>query len=100
MNGRRKRAVRIRLECFLVTARNEVGARLKFHLASVILLTEGGASSQGGRMLPPWGVFPPGGCFLLGDASSGGAGGDTHPPPGRLLLRAVRILLECSLVTF
>ena len=38
-----------------------------------------------------------GGCFLLGGVCflPGGSGGD---PPGRLLLRAVRILLECILL--
>ena len=87
-----------------------------FSQTSVILLTGGGASSgggcfllggcflQGGCFLPGAGCFLPGGVVLppfggvlpLGDASSwGGPGGD---PPGRLLLRAVRILLECILV--
>ena len=51
------------------------------------VLSPGGASSRG--------VFPPGGASLGGGASSWGAGGD---PPGWLLLRAVRILLECILV--
>ena len=59
-----------------------------------MILSTGGASYQGGGFL--------GGCLLLGGASSGGSapscgvpGGD---PPGWLLLRAVRILLECILV--
>ena len=71
--------------------------------ASVILLT-GGVPAPGG-----------GGCLLLGvgllwgDACSGGgacSGGSAHggvpggDPPGRPLLRAVRILLECILVVF
>ena len=65
-----------------------------FSQASVILLTggcflRGGASSGGGCFL--WGVLPPWG----GTSSQGGPGGD---PLGRLLLRAVRILLECILV--
>ena len=53
-------------------------------------LLEGGASSGG--------VLPSGGCLLLwGGASSRGVpAGDL--PPGWLLLRAVRILLECILV--
>ena len=55
----------------------------------------GGASSQG--VLPPEGVLPPAGvCFLPGGASSRGCLVET--PPGRLLLRAVRILLKCILV--
>ena len=50
----------------------------------------------------PQGVLPPGECFLGGVLPPGGGcflsgvpGGDL---PGRLLLRAVRILLECILV--
>ena len=43
-----------------------------------------------------WGVCSWGG-LLGGLCSWGGAGGD---PPGRPLLRAVRILLECILVLF
>ena len=39
---------------------------------------------------------PGSGGLLPGGAWSGGPGGD--PLPGRLLLRAVRILLECILV--
>ena len=39
----------------------------------------------------------PWGGLLLGVSDPGVPGGD---PPGRLLLRAVRILLECILVTF
>ena len=57
-----------------------------FSQASVILLPPG----SGGGVLPPGvGSSSRGGCFLLG-------GGDT--PLGLLLLRAVRILLECILV--
>ena len=40
-------------------------------------------------------MLPPGGVLPWGVSAPGGAGED---PPGRLLLRAVRILLECSLV--
>ena len=51
-----------------------------------------GCFLPGGVVLPPLG----GGCFLWGVLPPGGGpGGD---PPGRLLLRAVRILLECILV--
>ena len=66
------------------------------------------ASSPGGCFLPG-GVLPPGGGVLPPRGSSsggvlplgvppprGGPGGDI--PPGRLLLRAVRFLLECILV--
>ena len=63
-----------------------------FSQASVILL-------RGGCLL--LGGLPPRGCFLGGVwggvASFGGAGGD---PPGRLLLRAAHILLECILVYY
>ena len=49
-----------------------------------------------------WGVPGPGRVSALGDVcSSRGAcsqGGAWWRPPGRLLLRAVRILLECTLV--
>ena len=51
-----------------------------------------------GGVLPPGGcLLPGGGCFLPGGMLPPGGvpGGD---PPGRLLLRAVRILLECNLV--
>ena len=46
------------------------------------------------------GVPGPGGVPGLGASAPGGGvlGGDHHPP-GRLLLRAVRILLECILVS-
>ena len=57
--------------------------------ASVILLTEG-VSAPGGS----W-VWSRGVSALGGGVCSRGPGGD---PPERLLLRAVRILLECILV--
>ena len=40
------------------------------------------------------------GCLFRGDGgpAPGGLTVETHPPPRRLLLRAVRILLECILV--
>ena len=44
-----------------------------------------------------WGVPGPGGVCCWGGAWSGGV--PCGDPPGRLLLRAVRILLECILVT-
>ena len=49
------------------------------------LVPGGGAWSQWGYLVP-WGKPLPGGCLV-----------ETHPP-GRLLLWAVRILLECILV--
>ena len=63
----------------------------------------GACDSVNRGVLPPGGVPPLGGVLPLGGASSlgggtssqGGPGGD---PLGRLLLRAVRILLECILV--
>ena len=57
----------------------------------------GGAWSRGGGCLVPgWGVPGPGGVWSRREGAwlGGVAGGD---PPGRLLLRAVRILLECIL---
>ena len=45
----------------------------------------------------PQGVPGPG-TRLVGVLSRGVPGGDTLPPPRRLLLRVVRILLECILV--
>ena len=53
-------------------------------------LLPGGACSWGGA----WSRgYAPGGCLVQG------LGGARWRPPGRLLLRAVRILLECILVT-
>ena len=43
-----------------------------FSQVSVILLTGGGASSQGAGVLPAREVLPPGGCFLPGGAFSRG----------------------------
>ena len=45
----------------------------------------------------PRGVWSGGGAWFAGSGPGGVPGGD---PPGRLLLRAVRILLECILVCF
>ena len=71
----------------------------------VILFTGAGAWSRGvpgrGERLPaPGGVpGPRGGCLLLGgDGVAASGGGAWWRSPGRLLLRAVRILLECILV--
>ena len=73
------------------------------------LSTRGGGLARGGLVLgclvETWGVSGPGG-FLVGGSGPGMVpgpgwvpGGDPPPPPsGRLLLRAVRILLECILV--
>ena len=55
----------------------------------------GDAWSQGRGCLVPGGVVPVGLVLVGGAWSQGVPGGD---PPGRLLLRAVRILLECILV--
>ena len=55
------------------------------------------AHTQGGS----WRGISPGRCLLLGVPAPGGAcsrGGVETPPPWRLLLQAVRILLECILV--
>ena len=58
---------------------------------SVILFTGGGVPGPRGGLVR-------GGCLVPGGLVLGGVpGGD---PPGRLLLRAVRILLECILVCF
>ena len=60
------------------------------------LLPGGGVWSRGGPAPGGRGGLVPGGCLLRGGACSGGApGGD---PPRWLLLRVVRILLECILV--
>ena len=58
----------------------------------------GGGLLPGGCLIPGgllWGVSAPGG----GVWSRGVPGGDPSPP-GQLLLRAVRILLECILVIY
>ena len=66
-----------------------------FSQASVILLT-GGVWSQGG-VSGPRGLSGPGGSASRGCLVLGGA---WWRPPGRPLLRAVCILLECILVQF
>ena len=84
-----------------------------FWQASVILSTGGGVSAPGGGCLLPgglvWGQSGLGGVWSQGVSgwgggvwSSGGVcssgGAWWRNPPGRLLLRAGRILLECILV--
>ena len=65
----------------VITARKRSLRRLCFYTClSVILFTGGGWS---------------GGGLLLGGAWSRGGGCLVETPPGRLLLWAVRILLEC-----
>ena len=73
--------------------------KVMFLQASVILSTGGsapggGAWSQGGLL---WGMPGSGGCLVLGGCLLLG-GCLVKTPPGRPLLRAVRILLECILV--
>ena len=69
-------------------------------LTGVCLSTGGCLVPRGawswGRLVPGEGCLVPGGACLVGGVWSGGVpGGD---PLGRLLLRAVGILLECILV--
>ena len=79
---------------------NEVWGKVIFSVACVKV------SVHGGCLVPGEGVSGPGGGFWSqGDISypAGGLGsgcvcGDPHSPPRWLLLRAVRILLECILV--
>ena len=73
----------------IITARKRSWGKVVFLQMSVILFTgevpvPGGVPGRGG-----------GGLLLGGSAPRGVPGGD---PPGQLLLRAVRILLECILV--
>ena len=70
-------------------------AKVMFLHVSVILSTGGWG----------WGCLVPGGCLVLGGtwsrglpAPRGACSGGVEIPPWRLLLRAVRILLECILV--
>ena len=106
----------------LITARNEVwGKVICLHLS--VILSMGGSGPGGGclvqggdwswkvpgpRMCLVWGVPGPrgepglggswsAGCLVGGGAWSGGCLVET--PPGRLPLRAVRMLLECILVS-
>ena len=68
------------------------GARLYFHRRLWFCPGGGGACSR--AMPAPRG----GGCLVLGGCLVPGGGVPSGDPPGRLLLRAVRILLECILV--
>ena len=75
-----------------------------FLQASVILAKgEGGACFRGvcsgGVCAWSWGGLLPGGCLLLGGRLLPGGCLVEPPPPGRPLLRVVRILLECILVS-
>ena len=85
--------------CEIFTAHNEVGKLGQGYIFTgvcdsvhrEVLPPWGGAFSRGvssgGGVLAPRGVvLPPGGVCLV------------ETPPGQLLLRAVRILLECILV--
>ena len=75
---------------------NEVWDKVICLHLSVILST-GGVPAPGGCLVPA-GCLVPGECLVLGGVCSQGVpGGD--PIPRRLLLRAVRILLECILVS-
>ena len=83
-------------DCFIFTARKRSCGKVVFLQVSVILFTGGGLVPGGGA--GPGRVPGPGECLVRGGARSRGVpGGD---PSGRLLLRAVRILLECILVNF
>ena len=106
---------------FLLPPKNEVWGKVIFLHLSVILFTGGGVPGPRGGLVPEgggmpgpggvcsWGVPGPGGGLLLGGAWSWGGllrgcvpgpGGWclVETPPPRLLLLAVRILLECILV--
>ena len=74
---------------------NEVWGKVIFLHPFVILFT-GGVPGLG-ECLVPGGCLIPGGGLVQGGSGPGGVPGD---PPGRLLMRAVRILLECILVCF
>ena len=79
-----------------ITARNEVGARLYFHRHSGDSIHRGcllpGRCLVWGGLLLRGGWLPgPGGCLVRGCL--------VETPQGRLLLWAVRILLECILVS-
>ena len=86
-------------DCYYYRPQRSWG-KVIFSQASVILLTGGGCLLLGGsgpRGVPAArGVPALGGCLLQGGSGLGGPSGD---PLGRPLLRAVRILLECILVS-
>ena len=73
-----------------------------FSQAYVILFTGGGSAWSVGGSAWSWGLHGPGGCeWSQRGAWSGGClvwGDLVQIPPGWLLLRATRILLECILV--
>ena len=78
---------------YLLPPENEVWGKVIFLHLFVILFR-----GVGGGVPAPMGMSAPGGCLLPGGSGPRGVpGGD---PPERLLLRAVRILLECILVGF
>ena len=93
---------------------NEVWGKVICLQVSVTLFTGGGGGSGPGGSGPGWGVPGPGVRLVLGGGPGpggvpgpggsglGGSGprGVPAPPPGWLLLRAVRILRECILVVF
>ena len=72
----------------LLLPANEVWGKVIFLHLSVILFTGGGVPGPRGLLR--------GGCLLLGGGGSAPGGGAWWRP----LLRAVRILLECILVSF
>ena len=73
----------------LLLPANEVWGKVIFLHLSVILFTRGGVPGPRGLLR--------GGCLLLGGGGSAPGGGGAWWRP---LLRAVRILLECILVSF
>ena len=73
-----------------------------------VILSTWGVCSQGGCAWSQWGLLP-GGTWSRRELEGRGdllrgvclvLGGAWWRPPGRLLLRAVRILLECILVSY
>ena len=93
----------------LLPPANEVWGKVIFLHLFVILFTRGGGGQGGGiaaciaggirACLAAGGVCSSGRCLVRGVGVPGGDPPD-QAPPGRLLLRAVRILLECILVWF
>ena len=78
------------------TARKRSCRKVIFLQVSVILFT-------GGCLVPGWCLLRGGGLLLGGGLIRGGLvpeGAWWRPSPRRLLLRAVRILLECILVYY
>ena len=85
--------------CFfnIFTARKRSLRWLCFYTCQSVILFTGGCLFPGVGLPGPGGSTP-GGCLLLGDAWSHGGVWSRGDPPRRLLLRVVRILLECILV--